>query len=474
MLGGNQYGAVLSDEEPLLKSWEQRKPTPVNKYQDVWALVLFLINVGVVCWLSFDYGADAMGGDTSVESSKSTNRLILLCVILAGVGGLISGIALWAMMHYASFIILSTIWAGVIFNIIAAIMFAVAGVIWAAILFIIVAMLNYCWLYLVRSRIPFASANLKVGCSAVSDHVGVVGIAVVFVTVQLAWCFLWTLAMVGLDHEFGDNWAQDRDDDGNDVASPGQGMAYFGLLVSFYWGFMVIKNIVHVTVCGAVGSWWFQQYPVSPVAGSLRRAVTSSLGSICLGSLLVAFIKALRQVVDTMRRDDDSCLTAVAACFLQCLDSLLSYFNRWAYTYVALYGMSFTTSGRAVMDLFRARGWTVVVNDSLIDNVLSYGAFIVGALTAGVGAVCGEYLKDDYLADVDNAVALLSVIGLVAGMAMALVMMSVVDSAVATVFVCFAEDSEALQLTHPQHHEDLVHSWQLFHPDCLLRTTDVV
>jgi len=31
----------------------------------------------------------------------------------------------------------------------------------------------------------------------------------------------------------------------------------FAMLLSYHWTFQVIKNVVHVTVAGAVGTWWF-------------------------------------------------------------------------------------------------------------------------------------------------------------------------------------------------------------------------
>jgi hypothetical protein len=80
--------------------------------------------------------------------------------------------------------------------------------------------------------------------------------------------------------------------------------AVFSLLVSLYWGGQVFKNIVHVTVAGTFATWYFlpaHQMPASPTAGALKRACTTSFGSICLGSLLVAVVQALKQLVHQVR-----------------------------------------------------------------------------------------------------------------------------------------------------------------------------
>lgn len=60
------------------------------------------------------------------------------------------------------------------------------------------------------------------------------------------------------------------------------------------------------------------------------------------------------------------------------LAGIMEYINRWAYIYVGIYGYDFRTSGKAVMDLFRNRGWTAVINDDLTSTALGFGALGVG------------------------------------------------------------------------------------------------
>ena len=53
----------------------------------------------------------------------------------------------------------------------------------------------------------------------------------------------------------------------------------------------VIRNVVHCTTAGTVASWWFIQSAPSPTLGALKRSLTTSFGSICLGSLIVAILQ---------------------------------------------------------------------------------------------------------------------------------------------------------------------------------------
>ena len=142
------------------------------------------------------------------------------------------------------------------------------------------------YVYAVRRRIPFASANLATACAAVTDHPQVVYTAFGALVVQVLWVVFWSMAFFGVE--------ANSTDDGY--------ICEFFMLISFFWGLLVIKNIVHCTTAGTVGSWWFVANPQKPVMGAVKRAMTTSLGSICLGSLVVAVLKAMRVMIDSARR----------------------------------------------------------------------------------------------------------------------------------------------------------------------------
>lgn len=55
--------------------------------------------------------------------------------------------------------------------------------------------------------------------------------------------------------------------------------------------------------------------------------------------------------------------------------------------------------------------------------------------------------------------ALLAGLGFVLGLMVCSIILSVVDSAVCTVFVCFAEAPEALQQNAPELHGEMVKAW---------------
>jgi hypothetical protein len=77
-----------------------------------------------------------------------------------------------------------------------------------------------------------------------------------------------------------------------------------GLLVfitfASYWISEVIKNVIHCTISGVYGSWYFCAnkpggFPKGATRGAFKRSMTYSFGSISFGSLIVAIIQFLRQ-----------------------------------------------------------------------------------------------------------------------------------------------------------------------------------
>lgn len=52
---------------------------------------------------------------------------------------------------------------------------------------------------------------------------------------------------------------------------------------------------------------------------------------------------------------------------------------------MGLYGYSYLEAGRKVMSLFAERGWSVIINDDLVTNVLSLMSLVIASLTGCVG-----------------------------------------------------------------------------------------
>lgn len=221
------------------------------------------------------------------------------------------------------------------------------------------------------------------------------------------------------------------------------------LLFSWYWTLQVIKNVVHVTIAGAVASWYFQSdaAPDDATKNALRRACTTSFGSICFGSLIVALIETMRALAES-GKGQNNILAIVARCLLYCIEAIAKLFNKYAFTQVAIYGHSYIESCKATLELLKRSGIRVIMTDILVGNVLTMGS-LIGAVISSFTAVLLAYLltpEYPYLA---------IVIGLFLGYGIVVCSLEVVDSAVTALMVCLCTQPAVLARHFPALYEEL-------------------
>merc|ERR1711974_195186 len=109
-------------------------------------------------------------------------------------------------------------------------------------------------------------------------------------------------------------------------------------------------GVAHTVVAGAVATWYFlggSPFEVkSPAPGAAKRALTTSFGSICLGSLIVAAIKFVRFLLQEATKRYP-CLACIIDCFMGIVQNLVERFNEYAYCQVAIYGKAFIPASKA-------------------------------------------------------------------------------------------------------------------------------
>ena len=185
----------------------------------------------------------------------------------------------------------------------------------------------------VQNRIPYAASNLKCGITVLKSNLGLGLVSLVSMMGLFGYCVGWVWAFAGtmqldamLDSSAASYSENSSEDQSVEISTLGH-VTVFLFVLSFYWTHQVLKNVVRATVSGVVGTWWFSPLEASSfcstaVSGSFIRSVTYSLGSICLGSLIVAILHMIR---DSLRRAQNSRNGGIVACIALCL---LSYIER--------------------------------------------------------------------------------------------------------------------------------------------------
>lgn len=399
-------------------------------------------------------------GDDTDDGAIGTNDIgdmLLLLGISALLALGISTLALGVMIRHAEVLIKFAL----LFNVAATAVFAIGSLFlspFAALIGLFLFGLTVYYAYVVWGRIPFAACNLVAATTAVRANLGLGVFAYASLLLLAGWSAWWTVAFVSTVY------VTSGCDGGGNCASEPHGAVVFALLLSFYWTFQVVKNVVHVTVAGTVGTWWFvpaegAAFCSRGVRDSHLRAVTTSFGSICLGSLLVAVVEALKTMARSARESDDSLLLCLAECVLRCLQDIMEYFNTWAFVFVGLYGYTFIDAGKNVINLFKTRGWTTIITDNLAQGVLQMVSAGVGLIT-GLAALGIAHARGMVFGDELGASAAAFFCGFVIGFVLTSTLMTLVSSAVNTVIVCYAEAPQQFQENHPKLSEDMRAAWR--------------
>jgi hypothetical protein len=416
-------------------------------------------------------------GDDDTDYTGDYQGFMYLSLLCAGMAFGLSFLSLSLMMAFPQRIITYSLWISVAMNFILGFIFLAAGEILMGLLCLFFFALSLCYVIMVKKRIPFAAANLATGVRAVRQNCGLTFVAYFITLASVGYTALWCLALAGV---FSKTVDQDEVDDckadcnGDSVCEddcdryPNIIILFF-LFIAYFWTQQVATNTIHVTVAGTVGTWWVSpdeanHFCSKALKDSFVRATTLSFGSICFGSLLVAIVQALRQLIRAAQQNDDGnqILLCICDCLLQMIENLLTYFNKWAYVYVGIYGYSYLEGAKAVMQLFEARGWSVIISDDLVQNSLMLVCVMIGLCTGLLGLALStvpEWFPEDK--DI-NYVGF--GVGFLVGYILAMIMLGVVESAVNSVLVLFAEAPYEFSQNYPELSEEMRAAWRKTHP----------
>jgi len=338
-----------------------------------------------------------------------------------------------------------------------------------------------CWYFCMQSRIKLAATMLKIASRFISEYWSLIFVAIFKLALTIVYVVMWgasffsTLSSLGAIQE-----------DSTSSYEPGT-MAKAGIAVmfyfflSFFWGINVLSNLLHTTTAGAFADWWIKgdwqargsrslalASSNNKVLGSLSRAMTTSFGSICYGSLIIAVVQALKALVEQSQResrDEDGVmcfLRCCAQCILSCIEGIMDFINTYAFVHVAIYGSDYCTAASQTWDLITVSGFDMLINQDLTGLAMG-----VSALGSAVLGGFGTYLAAESM-NVDSTTSIsLGVGGAMITLGCVGVMISLASSVVASVYVLYCEMPAEGHMNHPAEVDELVSAWQEAHGDLM-------
>ena len=413
--GGGSGGATAPPlaPPPPFPAADECPQLAAPAYHDVAFAYAFLLHAAVVVFMAFAWGIRAVNVDATMPADDGTRDVMdfnasTMTKLIASaclVGGVAAVTFLALLRRCAANLVSFALYASVAVQLVATCaMFAVSALF--GFIMLIPLALTCLWVYYARARIPFAAAHVELAIEALSAFHLIFPFAIGMMVLSFVWLQLWSLAAFGLE-----NIANKGGTAGAPSSRSGSltgGVLVFGMTVSLVWGAQLITYITEFTIASCVGAWWFVASPGAPLVPSLRRAVTTSLGSLSLGALVVAVLEAVRQAARQAQRAQErrqngalAVVACIGACLVACVERLVETLNTWAVVLMALKGEDFRTAGGEAFELFRTRGFTLIVNENLVLPALRV-ACLVPACAAAITGGALSFVGSTHLAPADR------------------------------------------------------------------------
>ncbi|KAJ3011684.1 putative choline transporter, neither null mutation nor overexpression affects choline transport [Thoreauomyces humboldtii] len=464
---GTQGGTAYAPPQGPVYQEDSEKFQPASKYKDLWAAIVFLVTmlvwiVVVVTGLRHIKSTNNNTNPGDANSADGTfvvppvGTIVGILAASVGTGLILSVVYFVCMQRFAGKLIKASLILNVLILVALAAVFAAERQYLACVIWLLMAGLSAYIFWSWRYRIPLAKILLKTVTSVTGQFPATLLIGVIALVLSSIFNALWIASFAGMMQYF----------DFNNTSSAFRYLTIVFMLFAIYYASQVISNVVHVTVSGLFATYYFLGQPggpqgkvtipvSNPTAASAKRAMTTSFGSICFGSLVIAILQTIRAMLrmaqNSAAGDNNpgaALCAACAGCCLGMIEQLVQYFNKWAFVQVAVYGKDYIQAAKDTFALVHSKGIDAIINDQLIGSVLGMGGVVV-SLICGFVAFVYVRASPEIPSDAQHY-ALFIILAVLVGGAEFFVLSNVIDSGAAATFVCLAEDPEALRRTKPQ------------------------
>ncbi|KAI9316911.1 plasma-membrane choline transporter-domain-containing protein [Dichotomocladium elegans] len=445
----NHHTASPASQQEPYDERREHAIKPAGGWRDIWATILWLLNLGafigvsVIALRTYSQNESSTGGGVPSQTQYSGIVFDTSSLKIFGLSGVVgfglSFLYLVLINAFPRIMIIGTFLGSILVYFGVTIYYFTQHYYSAAIVFLIFSVLYLLAFWWWRSRIPFATVLLETVCSITRRHPSTLVLGIMALILQAAFSVWFMLVVIGAYQ----TWYSITSNNAR------INLVMVFLVFSFYWTSQVISYVTHVTLAGIYATVYFLNDTVRhPALSSMRRATTTSFGSICFGSLLIAIINVIRYFLSIAQQSTDnpilSFLVCVIQCIVGCFQGVFEWFTYYAFSGVAIFGEAFIPAARRTWNLIKDRGIDAMINDSLIGNVLFMGGLLVGVLSSLLGYIYLEASKPQYNASGGSTPVVVMVCFLV-GASMFSSVATVISSGIATTFVCLAEDPDALR-----------------------------
>jgi len=296
--------------------------------------------------------------------------------------------------------------------------------------------------YKLKSRVDLCAAMVRIAGSVLGTSPGVFLVAILLACLKFGYLILCSASL----------WVLHNSEYSHKLA------ASIPLVLMGFWGLSVISNLLLVTLYGTLGRWYYGT--PGGTARSLFRGCSTSFGSICFGSLVVASIHTGHSTCEALQKKGwiPRCLMCVINFVFNTLEAAVESMNTYGFVQVAVTGTGFVASSKRAITFLKYKGLTAILTESILSRLQFLGSFAAAMLCGFVAIGSCKYVLHMHLGDHERTS--LFAAGSVLGYFVVYTLIAPIHSMATALLVCFAESPEVLANGHPEEYALLMDNWR--------------
>ncbi|KAM5550430.1 protein PNS1-like [Rosa sericea] len=207
------------------------------------------------------------------------------------------------------------------------------------------------------------------------------------------------------------------------------------ILLSMAWTMHLIKNLLQVTI-SRIKYTHFACGEDVDTSEAFCSTLKHSMGSICIGSILVPVLGVIRGSARGMKLvagDTNEFLFSCANCYSGLASTLVMYGNRWGFVHVGVYNKGFVQASADTWEMFRNIELKEIIDLDLTTSFCFLSGVVGGAISSLVSGTWTLVIHKSYATEV-------SLYAFLIGYFMCRIAMAWPQACVSSYYVAYAEN----------------------------------
>lgn len=430
--------------------WELRK----TKFHDVLFIFLFLFVLGLFVIIAYENLENMYRiHEEKIQILLSRKKIygdqgllyldtVFIVILLIFASFFIGCLQLIVLVFFCKVFIVSALVVNIIVGVILSVFFYHKNLwycLFAIILFTIIVLLISWRFY---DKIAFSTCVIQLGSRIIRKNFSIWLFYIITLTINSTLSFIYFLVLFSTIT----TWKAQSD-------SSLEYSIYGFLIFSGYYFEEIFQNSIQLIVGSIFAKWYFNSNIITITA--LYNTFVKCFGSVCFGSLFVAFISVINKIILFMKPGDKIIkLTFFKLVWkpiqlsMHILNFALQRFNEYAFAYMAIYSCGYIKSSYKMFKIYNNKGFDTLISECIIKIILKLYIILSGIIGGVSIYVYIQFFEPKYAKDQTFTWFLVGV-SLIVSLQTSRLIALIINAYVHTLFICLIEHNDVVYWSHP-------------------------